>query len=70
VKKKPLYRGLEHVNALFVAFLLSSTALLSVCFGVLGAYYLLSGLLALFNPARPSLLLRALEPNQSHASGD
>jgi len=38
--------------------------------GVLGAYYAISGLLAAFNPARSSPLLRPLVPHQSQASGD
>jgi len=58
------------VDALFVAFLVSSTAVVSVGLGVLGAYYAITGLLAAVNPARPAEILRALVPNQSQASGD
>jgi hypothetical protein len=59
------------VDALFVAFLVGSTAILSVSLGVLGAYYAISGLLAAINPARPWPFLQALVPHhQSQASGD
>jgi hypothetical protein len=58
------------VDALFVAFLVGSTAIISVGLGVLGAYYAITGLLAAVNPARPGQLLRALVPHQSQASGD
>jgi hypothetical protein len=58
------------VDALLVAFLVSSTAVLSVVLGVLGAYYAITGLLAAVNPAHRAQLLRALVPNQSQASGD
>ncbi len=51
------------MDALFVAFLVSSTALISVGLGVLGAYYAISGVLAAFNPSRPSHFLAALVPN-------
>jgi hypothetical protein len=57
------------VDALFVAFLVSSTAILSVSLGVLGAYYAISGVLAAINPARPLHFPRALM-HQSQASGD
>jgi hypothetical protein len=57
------------VDALFVAFLVSSTAILSVSLGVLGAYYAISGVLAAINPARPLHFPRALL-HQSQASGD
>ncbi|MGA2004090.1 MAG: hypothetical protein ABSG70_11950 [Terriglobales bacterium] len=49
---------------------MSSTAILSVSLGVLGAYYAISGVLAAFNPGRPSQLLSKLVPHQSQASGD
>jgi hypothetical protein len=58
------------VNALFVAFLLSSTALLTVVLGILGAYFAISGILAAVNPSRPSNALAMLVSHQSHASGD
>jgi hypothetical protein len=58
------------VDALFVAFLVGSTAILSVALGVFGAYYAISGVLAAFNPARPSHFLTALVTHQSQASGD
>jgi hypothetical protein len=58
------------VDALFVAFLIGSTAILSVSLGVLGAYYAISGVLAAINPSRPSHFHGALVPNQSQASGD
>ena len=58
------------MNALFVAFLISSTAILSVILGVFGAYCAISGVLAAVNPSRPSNVLRALVPHQSHVSGD
>jgi hypothetical protein len=58
------------VDALFVAFLVSSTAIVSVGLGVLGAYYAITGLLAAVNPARPMHLVRTLVIHQSQASGD
>jgi len=58
------------VSALFAAFLISSTAILSVILGVLGAYYAISGVLAAVDPSRPSNVLRALVPHQNHVSGD
>jgi len=58
------------VEALLVVLVVSSTAIVSVGLGVLGAYYAISGVLAAFNPSRPSPFLRALVPNQSQASGD
>jgi hypothetical protein len=58
------------LNALFVAFLISSTAVLSVILGVFGAYWAISAVLAMVNPTRPSNLLAALVPHQSQASGD
>jgi hypothetical protein len=58
------------VSALFVAFLVSGTALVSVGLGVLSAYYAIAGLLAAVNPARPASLLRALVPHQGQVSGD
>jgi len=58
------------VNALFAVFLVSSTAILSVILGVLGAYYAISGLLAAVNPMRPAPALRTLVPHQSRMSGD
>jgi hypothetical protein len=58
------------VNALFVVFLVSSTAILSVILGVLGAYCAINGVLAVFNPSRPSNSLQTLVPNQIQASGD
>jgi hypothetical protein len=58
------------VNALFVGFLISSTAILSVILGVIGAYWAINGILTAVNPTRPSNLLSALVAHQSHASGD
>lgn len=58
------------MDALFVAFLVSSTAIVSVGLGVLGAYYAITGLLAAVNPSRPMHLVRTLVPHQSPASGD
>src|SRR6266404_9978591 len=59
----------SNVNGLSAAFLISSTAILSVILGVFGAYCAISGLLAALNPSRPNVL-RALVPHQSPASGD
>jgi hypothetical protein len=59
-----------NVSALFVVFLITSTAILSVILGVFGAYCAISGVLAAVNPSRPSHVLQALVPHQSHASGD
>jgi hypothetical protein len=64
------YKGQFIVDALFVAFMVTGTAIVSVGLGVLGAYYAITGLLAAVNPARPAPLLRALVPNQGQASGD
>ena len=58
------------MNALFVAFLISSTAILSVVLGVFGAYCAIHGILAAVNPSRPANILSALVAHQSHASGD
>jgi hypothetical protein len=58
------------VNALFVAFLVSSTAILSVIFGVLGAYYAINFLLSAVNPTREAHSLHTLVPHQSRMSGD
>jgi hypothetical protein len=58
------------VNALFVAFLVSSTAILTVVLGVFSAYCAISAILAAVNPARPSNSFTALVPNQNPASGD
>jgi hypothetical protein len=63
-------KGNRTVDALFAAFLISSTAILSVGLGVLGAYYAITAILSAFDPARPSRFLAALAPQQSHASGD
>lgn len=63
-------KGQFIVDALLVAFLVSSTAVVSVGLGVLGAYYAITGLLAAVNPARPAQFLRALVPNQGQLSGD
>jgi hypothetical protein len=57
------------VDALFVAFLVSSTAILSVSLGVLGAYYAISGVLAAISPSGPLHFPRELV-HQSQASGD
>jgi hypothetical protein len=58
------------VNEIFVAFLLTTTAFLTVFFGVFGAYCAVCGILAAVNPSRPSPALSGLIPNRSHASGD
>lgn len=58
------------MDALFVAFLVSGTAIISVGLGVLGAYYTITGLLAAVNPTRPTHLVRSLVAHQSQASGD
>jgi hypothetical protein len=58
------------VNALLTAFVVSSTAILTVVLGVFGAYAAIAGVLAAINPSRPSHVLAALIPHQSHASGD
>jgi hypothetical protein len=58
------------VNALFVVFLVSGTAILSVFLGVFGAYCAINVVLTAFDPSRPSNIMRALVPNQIQASGD
>jgi hypothetical protein len=58
------------VDALYIAFLVSSTAIVSVGIGVFGAYCAISGLLAAFNPARQSRPVAALVPHQGHVGGD
>ncbi len=58
------------MGALFVVFLIGSTAILSVILGVFGAYCAISGVLAAVNQSRPSNALQALVPHQSHVSGD
>ena len=59
-----------YVSALFVAFLITSTAILTVIFGVFGAYCAISAVLAAVNPSRPTNTLSALLPEQGRASGD
>jgi len=59
-----------NVDALFEIFLLSSTVIVSVGVGILGAHYAISGLLAVLNSTRPSESLHALVPQQGQASGD
>jgi hypothetical protein len=58
------------VSALFVAFLIISTAILSVILGVVGAYWAINAVLAAVDPSRPSTVLAALIPHQNPASGD
>jgi hypothetical protein len=58
------------VNGLLIAFIVSTTAVLSVIFGVFGAYYAVNFLLAAINPTRPAPALRTLVPQQSRMSGD
>jgi hypothetical protein len=62
------------VNPLFVGFVLSTTAILTVSFGVFGAYCAIRGILAVVNPSvNPTGRLRALSPlipHQSNATGD
>ena len=59
------------VTALFVALLVFVTVISCVALGVFGAYFAVAGLLAAFNPSRPSSVLTpSLMPRQSHASGD
>jgi hypothetical protein len=58
------------VSALFAAFLISSTAILTVILGIFGAYCAISGILAAVNPSRTSSVLSALVAHQSPASGD
>ncbi|MGA3197166.1 MAG: hypothetical protein ABSD39_19395 [Terriglobales bacterium] len=57
------------MDALFVAFVISSTAILSVGLGIFGAYCAVNAVLAAINPARPLPFPRALA-HQSQASGD
>lgn len=58
------------VNTLFTTLLVSSTAILTVALGVFGAYYAISGILAVMHPSRLSHAVAALIPHQSHAGGD
>ena len=58
------------MSALFAAFLISSTAILSVVLGVFGAYWAIVAVLAAVNPSQPRRFLAALVPHQSQASGD
>lgn len=62
------------MNAIFVAFLLSSTAILTVILGVFSAYCAISAVLAVVNPAVPPAerlrAFRAFVPHHSQASGD
>jgi hypothetical protein len=62
------------VNALFVGFVLSTTAILTVSLGVFGAYCAINGILAIVNPSANSTgrfrALSALIPHQSNATGD
>lgn len=58
------------MDALLAAFLISTTAIVSVALGVFGAYYAIAAILAAFNPTRPSRPLPALAQQQAQASGD
>jgi len=59
------------VNALLVVLLIGGTALLSVAFGVFSAYWVVTRLLAVCNPSRPTTRpTPVLVPHQSSASGD
>jgi hypothetical protein len=58
------------VNALFVGFLICSTAILTVALGIFGAYCAICAVLAAVNPSRLSKTLSALIPHQSPVSGD
>ena len=58
------------MNGLFVVFLISSTAILTVVLGVFGGYCAISAVLAVVNPSRASQNLSALVPHQSQVSGD
>lgn len=58
------------MNAIFVAFLISSTAILTVVLGVFGAYCAISAVLSAVNPTRPAKAFSALLPNQGQATGD
>jgi hypothetical protein len=58
------------VNALSVALLIGSTAILAVILGIFGAYCAICGVLAAVNPSRPSHLLRELVPHRSNVNGD
>jgi hypothetical protein len=60
----------SHVNTISVAFLICSTAILTVIVGVFGAYCAICGVLAAVNPSRPSHAMAALVARQSQASGD
>lgn len=57
------------MDALFVAFVISSTAILSVGLGIFGAYCAINAVLVAINPARPLPFPQALA-HQSQASGD
>jgi hypothetical protein len=59
-----------NLNTLFGGFLICSTAILGVIFGVFGAYCAINAVLFAVNPSRPSNLLSALVPNHSQMSGD
>jgi hypothetical protein len=59
------------VTTLFVALLVFVTVIGCVALGVFGAYFAVTGLLAAFNPSRPSSVrIPSLVPRQSQASGD
>jgi hypothetical protein len=63
-------KGFIKVDALFSAFLIASTAILSVGLGVWGAHVALNAILYSFAPGRFSRIASSLSPQQSHASGD
>lgn len=58
------------MNAFLVVLLIIATSLFCVALGILGAYCAVTGLLAAFNPSRPSMPLPALVAHESSASGD
>jgi hypothetical protein len=58
------------VNALLIAFIVSTTAVLSVVLGVFGAYYTVNFVLSAINPVRPAPAFRSFVPQHSRMSGD
>ncbi len=59
------------MNAFIIILLVCGTAISSVALGVFGAYCAVTGLLAAFNPSRPSTAFAVtLVPHQGHLAGD
>lgn len=58
------------MNAILAALLILTVAMGSVVLGVFCAYWAISGLLTVLNPARSAASITVLVPHESSAGGD